>query len=67
MRVISFLQERRRLVEYGLISYFHPRKKVNQLRFGIEYHKLLAIDLSKFHLPNLSKFNLSFKACKSQT
>ena len=27
-----------------LISYFHPRKKVNRLRFGMECHTLLAIE-----------------------
>ena len=27
-----------------LISYFHPRKKVNRLRFGVEYHTLLVIE-----------------------
>ena len=27
-----------------LISYFHPRKKINWLRFGMEYHTLLAIE-----------------------
>ena len=26
-----------------LVSYFYPRKKVNRLRFGMEYYTLLAI------------------------